>query len=99
VREERRQHKVFIRVPLTNESSPVLFTSKIVHYNLKRLQMLKHNSKRLPLLKSTNKRLLCSCSLARDLFAQAHLKETSSNLNKFKRDERTLDILSDVFTK
>ena len=68
---KENETKSFILVPLTNrEYVQSSCTSKRVHYNHNRLQMLKHTGKRLPMLKYTNKRLPN---------AQARRQETSQN--------------------
>ncbi|KAK2450490.1 hypothetical protein QL285_009604 [Trifolium repens] len=73
---EKDRDRDFILVPLTNrEYVQSSWTSKRVHYNHKRLQMLKHTCKRLPMLKYTNKRLPN---------AQARRQETSKH--KYKKN-------------
>ena len=74
--ERKIETEIFILVPLTNrEYVQSSCTTKRVHYNHKRLQMLKHTCKRLPMLKYTNKRLPN---------AQARRQETS--IHKFRKN-------------
>ena len=74
--ERKIETEIFILVPFTTrEYVQSSCTSKRVHYNHKRLQLLKHTSKRLPMLKYTNKRLPN---------AQARRQETSKY--KFKKN-------------